>query len=85
MQPASESVNHNLASWTKCFPGLPGVVFADPIEHGIDSSLREAANRFNEIYISIIDRNAAEASNGLEAALRGGSIHFQTRNLAELE
>src|SRR5215831_15220149 len=85
MQPSGESVNHNLAIWTKCFPGLPGVAFADPIEHGIDPSLRQAANLFNKIYISIIDRNAAEASNGFEAALRGGSIHFQTRNLAELE
>ena len=61
------------------------MAWADAIEHGIDSSLREAANLFNEIYISIIDRNTAEAPNGFEAALRGGGIHFQTRNLAELE
>jgi hypothetical protein len=47
--------------------------------------MREAANLFSEIYISIIDRNTAEAPNGFEAALRGGSIHFQTRNRAELE
>src|SRR5215831_1396997 len=85
MQPSSESVNHNLPSRTKCFPGLPCVAFADTIEHGIHSSMREAANLFTEIYISIIDRNAAEASNGFESALRGGSIHFQTRNLAQLE
>jgi hypothetical protein len=61
------------------------VACADAIEHGIDSSMREAANFFSEINISIIDRNAAEAPNGFEAALRGGSIHFQTRNIAELE
>src|SRR5262249_44725577 len=85
VQSACESVNHNLASTTKRFPGLPDVAASDAIEHNIDSSIREAPDLFDEIGISIIDRNASEASNDFEAVLRGSGIHFQPRNPAKFQ
>jgi len=58
---------------------------ADAIEYNIDSTIREAPNLFDEIGISIIDRNAAEASNEFEAVSRGSGIHFQSRNPAKFQ
>jgi hypothetical protein len=85
MQSACESVNHNLASRTKRFPGLPDVAAADAIEYNIDASIREAPNLFDEVRISIIDRNASEASNDFGAISRGSGIHFQSCNPAKFQ
>jgi hypothetical protein len=63
------------AATTEDAVGADGDGAADPVQDGVDAANR--AQAFDEVFVSVVDRRRAEATDDVGVAGRGRAVHLE--------